>query len=122
MTVIRIEHPKQGWGIFLNASLIDGDYHDSDWFSRHQDMDCASVIKGFKYGIHFCAYKSIEEMERWLTIDEIALFISKGFEVLQLEVTDYIVETDQVLFTKESITDRKNLNTLFLQKSLEVQV
>lgn len=113
MVVVRIEHRENGMGIFTQAELISESFNKAQWYCRHGKMVGAFFINGFIYGKHFCAYNSIEEMGNWLKASEIKLFIMKGFVVLELEVTDYIVDTDQTLFTKESIVGSKDITELF---------
>jgi len=100
--------------------MYDGlDYMLASWYERHNKMRCSNLIEGFT-NEYYCAYISLEEMNKWLTPTEISFFISKGFEVLLLEVSDYIVDSQQVIYRKKSISERKNINSLFLQKDLEV--
>lgn len=94
--------------------MITENYGSSWWFRRHQKMRNAPHIIGFIRTKHFCAYKSIKEMKKWLTASEIKRFIKKGFIVLELDVTDYIIDTDQVLYTKASITSKKDISNLFI--------
>lgn len=121
MQIIRIEHPSNGRGMFWNTSIMYKglDYMLANWYIMHNKMRSARDIEGFTQE-YFCAYCSLEEMNQWLTADEISFFISKGFEVLLLEVSDYIIDADQVIYTKKSISESKNINSLFLQKSLEI--
>jgi hypothetical protein len=37
----------------------------------------------------FCAYKTIEQLLQWITLDEIKAIIKHGFNILVLEVTEY---------------------------------
>lgn len=63
----------------------------------------------------FCAYKTIEEFQAWVLSEEVKFFISEGFRVLLLNVTEYQEGKKQVIFTKESITTSEDITTLFVK-------
>lgn len=123
--IIRIEHPSDGHGIFrskcteddkgnkelFTLSFILSDRHgDGKFKTPHEDT--VDIYKDNKQW--FCAYKTIEQLIEWITLEEIKLIIKHGFSVLLLEVTEYQEGTDQVIFTKEGIQDSRNLNDLFI--------
>ena len=110
MQVIRIEHPSDGKGIFTNDHLVIG---EREWLYRHSSMETAWEINGFQREVHYCAYKSIEELQRWLTGEELKRIVESGFHILLLEVTEFIVAPNQVLYTKTSIIDTRLINDLF---------
>ena len=123
--IIRIEHPSDGYGIFRSKCTEDdkGNKELSTLFfilsDRHGDgkfktphKDNLDLWKDNKQW--FCAYKTIEQLIEWITLEEIKLIIKHGFSVLLLEVTEYQEGTDQVIFTKEGIQDSRNLNDLFI--------
>ncbi len=123
--IIRIEHPSDGYGIFRskctedeqnNKELYDlsmsvCDRHGDHKFNTPMN-DNIDLWKDNKQW--FCAYKTIEQLIEWITLEEIKLIIKHGFSVLLLEVTEYQEGTDQVIFTKGSIQDSRNLNDLFI--------
>lgn len=114
MQVIRLEHPSSGRGIFWEVHLVCDNSWDTAWYKRHNKMESARHIDGFNSSIHFCAYKSIDELQLWLRPEEIRHIISKGFVVLLLEVNEFILGPNQVLYTKESITEQKDISELFV--------
>jgi hypothetical protein len=122
--IIRIEHPSDGYGIFRSnctydernkelfvLSYILSDKHGNGKFKTPEE-DSIDIYKHNKQW--FCAYKTIEQLLQWITLDEIKSIIKHGFNILVLEVTEYQIGQDQVIFTKESIQDQRNLNDLFI--------
>ena len=114
MQVIRLEHPSNGCGIFHNAHIISDTYMEDDWYHRHNKMTGARLIDGFCKGKHFCAYQSIDELQRWITNDELKEIIHNGFIVLLLDISDFILHHDQVLYDKTSIRFQKEITELFV--------
>lgn len=126
-TVIRIEHPLDGKGIFLTRvkgrknEYSWGNFEDlfdycvdniGDVHNKHLNMNPASWIPGFT-SKHHCAYPSVEVMKKWINCGEIKQLLSLGFVVLVLDVTDYIETSEQVIYTKESIVSSKDISSLF---------
>lgn len=116
MLVIRLE--RRGRGIFrpTNKSI-----YKSAVFKRviirHGNFN-TPFLDGLNMGLDakewFCAYKSVEQLQEWLELDEIKYFITKGFKVLMLEVSEFQVGRDQIIFTKEGIISSKDISSLFL--------
>jgi hypothetical protein len=123
--IIRIEHPSDGYGIFrsictedrknnrelYDLSLLLYDRHGNNAFKTPHE-DNVDIYEDNKQW--FCAYKTIEQLLQWITLEEIKAIIKHGFNILVLEVTEYQEGRDQVIFTKESIQDQRNLNDLFI--------
>lgn len=115
MLVVRLERNKRG--IFRPSNRVLTKYSiTQDVYKRHYDFPTPS-----RYGLDmyldgkewFCGYKSIDELQSWVYSDEIKFFISKGFKVLLLEVTEFQLGEYQIIFTKESITSSKDITSLF---------
>lgn len=126
-TIIRIEHPEDGCGIFSSRSKEFKHVHSSKISSfeyspknignidrKHKDMDSARIIEGFNPSKHYCAYPSTDIMKQWISCKEIKQLITLGFVILILDVTEYIEHRDQILYTKESITSSKDISSLFI--------
>lgn len=126
-TIIRIEHPEDGCGIFSdrskefvhvhNRKISSFEYWSGDIGNidrKHKNMDSARIIDGFNPGKHYCAYPSVDIMKQWINCEEIKQLITLGFIVLVLDVTEYIEHRDQILYTKESITSSKDISSLFI--------
>lgn len=118
ITVVRFE--RRGNGIFrpsnrsiYNSAIAKRTYarHNNGNFPLPEDEN----LNMFKYYKDwFCAYKTIEQLQAWVHKDEIDFFISKGFKVLMLDVTEYQQGEMQVIFTKESIISCKDVTSLFV--------
>lgn len=120
MIIIRIEH-ENGMGVFQNETYFDF----VNLFSRHRNMKTAPCIKGYTSS-HYCGYKTIKEMEKWLRISEIRRLLKKGYKVYAIELKErfldkeinsfkkaYIVDADQVIFLKKGIKKRTDISYLF---------
>jgi hypothetical protein len=130
-TVIRIEHPEDGIGIFVTreigvilndlasnlpsiCSTFNYSVHNiGKVYDKHHSMDSARWIEGFERGKHYCAYPSVDIMKKWINCSEIKELIALGFIVLILDVEDYIETSEQVLYTKESVISSKDISSLF---------
>lgn len=126
-TVIRIEHPEDGIGIFITrtkgltcwknkkvTSTFDYSVRNiGNVYEKHSDMPGARRIEGFIEDRYYCAYPSVEVMKKWINCGEIKQLLSFGFVVLVLDVTDYIETLEQVIYTKESIVSSKDISSLF---------
>ena len=115
MLVIRIEHPIDGWGSFRSH---DGKYFDGLYrmYDRHGSLPVPSLdgiymSKDMKEW--FCAYKTLEQLKEWVTIEEIEILIDYGFNIHMLEVEEYQVGYYQIVYTKESIISNNIINDLF---------
>lgn len=123
-TIIRIEYIPDGIGVFmtfLSGTGIKRDVRPLDEFcesayTRHLNFNCPfeDGLDIKKYGKEwFCAYKSIEQLQEWITPKELKLIISEGYTVLMLDVYEYQEGKDQIIYTKESITSYKDITCLF---------
>ena len=135
-TLIRIEYPKTGGGLFraqeritrediLNGSdaregsyydLIDNSRFDPDIYERHYSMTVASRdCPGFNSGTHYCAYRSLDELSRWMENEWIKDVIEVGFRVYMIEVSECIEGQDQAAFQLCHIISKKDISELFLK-------
>lgn len=123
-TVIRIEYPLDGIGMFMTY-LPNGfkrkikplDEFCISAFRRHYEFnspiqDGLDRQKDFKEW--FCSYKSIEQLQQWITSNELKKIIKKGYVVLMLDITEYQEGMDQIIYTKESIKSSKDITQLFI--------
>lgn len=62
----------------------------------------------------FCAYKSIEQIQEWIMPDEFKDMPRCGYRIYLMTVLNYQVGEYQVIFTKDSIIDRKDVTELFV--------
>lgn len=110
-TILRIEHPEDGVGIFMSRNkdvnmstlgifpdVISSFEYNSAYIGdinyRHTKMPRASrEYSLFQIGKHYCAYPSVDIMKKWINCTEIKQLIEIGFVVLLLDVTEcYISE------------------------------
>lgn len=123
--VIRIEYPTTGRGLFTGD--IDGKtpsvYNFAPEISdRHRsfpnminDFIELFIVEG-NLSEYFCAYLSIDQLQEWVTPDELRVVIKEGFVILLLEVTHYHESKYQVIYTKESITQTMDITSLFIKQ------
>lgn len=125
LQVVRLQHRENGVGIFTNNTfdnkLLTFPNEERQMYlelnRRHDDFN--TPIED-KLDIHlddkewFCAYKTVEQLQKWLMSDEIRFLISKGFDVLLLNVGEYQVGEHQVVFTRESVKESTVINSLFI--------
>jgi len=115
-TIVRIEH-ESGEGIFHSESCNRLSNYQ-EFAERHGEFPtphCETPkLNMDKFGKNwFCAFKSIEQMNEWVTSSEIKEFIKLKCRVLVLDVTQYQEGTHQIIFTKESIKNSKDISDLF---------
>lgn len=118
-TIIRIEH-SDGWGIF--RSIFIGDQRSRPCIDTlcPQAMDRHLIFNtptDDGYPIYdkdyFCAYKTLDDMKKWLNSDEIRVLLENGFKVFLLEVSDCFLGKDNAIYKKQDILLKKDISDLF---------
>jgi hypothetical protein len=114
-TILRIEH-KDGCGIF--RSYASGCLVNAKTFhERHNNFpspkDDMFILRNVEDD-EFCAFKSIEQLQEWVTADEIKQFIKLNCKVLLIDVSECIVGEYQILYKKENIIQTKDISELFI--------
>ena len=61
----------------------------------------------------FCAFKSIDQFQEWVSPQEIKEFIKMGFEILLIDTSDHIEGMFQIIYYKEDIVQVKDITNLF---------
>lgn len=57
----------------------------------------------------FSGCKSIEDMKHWFSdLDALELFKS-GYKLFEMDLSQYIVEENQVIFTREGVLDKREI-------------
>ena len=104
ITVFRIENPVTMHGMWYK---IDGSWSPfifnlTEGKSRNLPMgwDARYSTGGRKW---FSAGKSRENMNQWFSPQDALELKMNGYELYQFDVTEYMVEEHQVLFTREGI-------------------
>ena len=105
MGIVAIRIEKDGIGLFTNMhsnKLAQQVYNRHSEFANPQQdgLDLCKDGKGW-----YCAYKSAKELKEWINTQELQYFISKGYNILQLEVEEYQIGDEQLLYTEESIVN-----------------
>ena len=117
MLVVRVQNRETGIGMFYTTNLLMYTSGLTQVCYRHRDFNTPDEdgldvrLDGKEW---FCSYKSIEQFQQWVMLDEVRILIDKGFDVLLLDVKEFQVGEHQVIFTKQSIVSTKIINELFL--------
>lgn len=120
-TIIRIEHPRDGNGIWQATSKEGNWYYWSFSFrsslvAKHNNFptpDEDSLIDRCIEKDEFCAFKSIEQIQQWIDKSWWNEIFKAGFKVLMLDVSECVVGEYQILFKKENILQVKDISNLF---------
>jgi hypothetical protein len=119
-TVIRIEHPYDGNGIWCSMNkdrvrLIELLSNHDEFEERHGRFPVVFVdIDHFIQNIHYCAFKSIEQLQEWVYSNEIKELISLGFKVYMIDLSVYLEGEYQIAFNKADILQSKDITELFI--------
>lgn len=116
-TAIRIEH-TDGGGMFLSYNGDEIRPHSAqiilpDLVSRHRDFETPWEEPVSFCKLDFCAYKSIQQLNQWVTSEEISELIDNNYTIYELSLSECQIGNDQVVFKKEHILEKKSLNHLF---------
>lgn len=132
MQIIRLEYPD-GQGIF-GSYLLDENGEEigrrielvartispvvSD---RHEEFNAPyeePFADQFIQGKHFLAYKTLEQLRKWIKPEEMKVFTDKGCKVLLLDVSDCLVGDHQIAYLKTDIVSQTDITSLFLNSKL----
>lgn len=104
LIVYRIEHGAGQHGMWYRA---DGTYDpfiktvpNAKSAELPMDPDKRYGQRGRRW---YSAAGSIEAMHYWFTAEDAKALAAAGYEVFEFEVSEYIVEEFQVIFTRESV-------------------
>lgn len=121
--IIRIEHPYDGYGLFRSSgydqhvfeNIIDSDSRLEELQDRHYNFPTASRELGYTMSDNqYCAFKSIDSIQKWIKPNEFKVIFELGFNVLLLEVSQCIELEYQVVYEKQYVTSKKIINELFV--------
>lgn len=118
MQIVRIEHKKDGFGIFrsaINLNDLPGEICDKI-YERHTRFPTPHKDKKLKYIKYdeFCAFKTVNQFKRWFTKKEIKGFAGIGFRVYLIDVKDCRIGSNQVVFEKKDIINKTDITELFI--------
>ena len=122
MKIIRVEDKRKGIGLFRRnrgiydigelSHVVDKHFTWSSPFQfptpQEEELDIDKDNKEW-----YCAFKSEEQFRSIFSNSDAQILISKGFKILELEVTEYQEGDQQILYTKESIKNKVILNNKF---------
>lgn len=110
MKIYRIENEETNYGMWYR---IDGTYDPfiltlTDGKSKDIPMDYHKRYSkdGLKW---FSGCSNVEDMNRWFSVQDAVELFENGYRLYEFEVNQYVVEEFQVLFTRESITNKKEI-------------
>jgi hypothetical protein len=118
MTIIRVEH-KDGYGMMrFNEKwryVVGCDGMTSRMYDLHMSIpSVCSDITGFTTDM-FCAFDSMESFYGFIVEEELRyLILKQDFKVFMIDADFVLKGTHQVAYTKESITQKKDITNLFL--------
>lgn len=118
-TIVRIEHIS-GDGIWRAENkngvvyILDNLSNYLDFSARHKYFKTPFKENlDFVSGKHFCAFKSIDQLQEWVFPEEIRELLNLGFKVLLLDVSEWLEGEHQICFQKEHIIKSKDISELF---------
>lgn len=121
---IRIEH-ADGIGMFVSngctrpySLAIQREINQTAknlWY-RHEKFNTPweDNLRPDLFETWFCAYKTIAQMQRWIKPEEFKFLVGLNYKVYLLEVEEYQIGVDQVIYSKESILNKKDITSLFV--------
>jgi len=122
-SIIRVEHPFDNKGIW-RAKDEDGEYRiDSlstynNFSNRHSKFQPPQSDMGISrcpiQNEEFCAFKSIDSLQIWITPSELKEVVSMGFKVLLLDVSECVEGEYQILYRKDKVIQTKDISNLFI--------
>lgn len=117
MQAIRIEH-SDGNGLWRsnNKSVYELNCMNSI-IERHRKFPNPTWegdVKGFIEGVHYCAFKSVEQLQQWIFPDEIREILDNGFKVYLLDLSEGLEGNYQIAYQKQHITQQKDISELFI--------
>lgn len=107
IVVYRIEHGAEKHGMWYRA---DGTYDPFIKTLPNAKSASLPMEPDERYGRRgrrwYSAAASVELMHHWFTAEDARALAAAGYEVFEFEVSEYLVEEFQVIFTRESVVRR----------------
>jgi hypothetical protein len=86
----------------------------NDWaITNHEDnyhLDPRADGIDFKYGVHKCAFNSLNKLNQWFSKQELTNLHDLGFYIYRLEISRVLVGKLQVAYNPKDITSQTILN------------
>lgn len=118
MQIIRIEH-KTGNGMFRTNGYSVADLNLDDLIERHAKHFPTPYKERGRWieSYEFCAFKTIEQVQDWITKDEMVVLLANDYKVWLLDVSECEVYHYQCIYCKENIIQQKDISGLFKIKT-----
>lgn len=124
--LFRIEHDTDGVGPFQTNDYYGTLQEEVYWKSEtHKNLNIAHKAPKFNNPhydegiqtlfddkIHYCAYKSLEDLLEYNDLVTLIGLIDYGFSIYRLEVSEAILGKSQAVFSKEHIISREDISNL----------
>ena len=110
-TVWRLENPETEAGM---------------WYNKHGELDpfIMTLTEGIskdlpmekheRYGANgkrwYSGCHSLKLMERWFSLMDVFELINAGYHLMRFEVSEFVVEENQTIFTREGIVSKEILD------------
>lgn len=119
-TIVRVEHPDTGCGLFRSDDPNGDNYLDNSRFAdqivmRHHSFPTRWNDLGTHDDDIFCAFKSVDQLKEWITNEEMIDLISIGFRVYMIKAEDVIEGRMQCGFRKDKIVEKTDITKIFHQ-------
>ena len=109
-TIYRVEHPKDGYGMFASADSANNPRWSVSWgglpavSSRHDHFNTPDEDGlGYPNKNEFCAYRSLDQFRVWVKPDELEVLADHGFRLYEITVRDCREGADNILFKRSSV-------------------
>lgn len=118
--LIRIEHPKSGKGMWRHnvddIAVIRSHSNYNNIDEKHRQMPGLYVDNDLRFiatSEHFCAYNNMQNLERFLSKEDVQELIALGFNVLELTVKECHRSNSQAIFLKTDVIETTIINSQF---------
>lgn len=119
--IIRVEH-SDGYGMFISKINKRKRKHAIGCIPslelllhRHSKFNSCFEDFGDKFTKkHYCGYKTIKQIQKWITKNEFTELIKYQYKIYLLEVSECLIGKDQMAFQKKDIINKKDITQLFL--------
>lgn len=121
ITAIRIEHPRDGNGIFNAAKddipILNELSNCNEFRMRHNKFLTPRedpLINRWPNGNEYCAFLSMDQLNHWINKTEMNELIDLGFRVLVIHISECVTGKYQILYTKSNVFHTSDITSLFI--------
>lgn len=123
--IVRVENDYDGNGFFCSRNPCDTDTcvftafsFTNDLDRKHKDFPGPFRDGLFRQENDFCAFKSIEDLQKWIKPEWFEEIFSFGFKVWLIAVSKYEEGIFQIIFKKEDILHKEDISALFISEKI----